>query len=412
MEIIYFKLILIFILLCFSALFSSSETALFSLTRYQILKLKETKNGKIIASLLEKPAHLLISILIGNESVNVTASALATSVAIALYDEKGKWITLAVMTPILLLWGEIVPKAFALTKAPSFSLKIAPFINFFVKLVTPIRNFIRYVVNIALYPLPAVSKEEPCFLDNEFLQLLESASHEDGFKIIEREFIANLLRFRHKSVSEIMVPRPDMFIISLDTPIKELKKLLNYQCFSRIPVYDRDPDNIIGILHTKTLLGLNKIEGTVKDLKEKFIQPYFVPSTKKGEELFWEMQRKKIAMVMVVNEYGSVVGLITMEDLLEELFGEIYDEYDMAEKWYKEIAPYKYKVMAKMSLKDFNYIFKTNLKAEEDTVGGLILAHLGRLPQKGETIQIENLKFTVIGLKGRRITELIVERLK
>jgi len=410
MEIIYLKLILIFILLCFSALFSSSETALFSLTRYQILKLKETSKGKVVACLLEKPAHLLISILIGNESVNVAASALATSVAIALYGEKGKWLTLAVMTPVLLLWGEIFPKAFALTKAPNFCLKVASFIHFFVRLITPIRNFVRYVVNIVLYPFPT-SKKITGFLDDEFLHLLEIAPHKDGFKLIEREFIINLLRFRRKSVSEIMIPRPDMFMIDLNTSMAELKGLLNYQCFSRIPVYDNNPDNIVGIFYTKTLLNPNQAQ-TVKDLKERFLPPYFIPASKKAEELFWEMQKEKIAMAIVVNEYGTVVGLVTMEDLLEELFGEIYDEYDIVERWYQKIAPHKYRVMAKMPLSDFNHIFRANFEVKEDTLGGMILTYLGRLPYEGETIEIGDFRFTIVSLKGRRITELIVERLK
>ncbi len=409
MELVYFKLCLIFFLLIFSAIFSGSETAFFSLTRYQILRIKETSKGKKVASLLAHPNQLLISILIGNDTINIMASALATSVALTLYGKNGKWLAIAVMTPLLLLVGEIIPKAFSYAKASSFCLRISSFINFFVYIVAPFRNIIKYIVNAVLYFMPPPQKKA-VFLENQFLDLIETGHEKGELKPIEKEFIVRLFRFRQKTVSEIMVPRPDIFALSIDTDLKEAINSLSYHRFSRVPIYEGILDNVIGIFHTKYLLGSEKT-GKLKEFREKLLPPYFVPATKKADALLAELQSQKITMAMIVNEYGSIVGLVTTEDLLEELFGEIYDEYDVTQDWYQQIAPNRYRVLAKIPLSDFNFIFKTDLKSEEDTLGGLILTALGRLPKKEDTVQIGNFKFTVKSLKGRRITELEVEKL-
>jgi len=409
MELVYFKFCLIFFLLIFSAIFSGSETAFFSLTRYQILRIKETSKGKKVASLLAHPNQLLISILIGNDTINIMASALATSVAITLYGKNGKWLAIAVMTPLLLLVGEIIPKAFSYAKASSFCLRISSFINFFVYIVAPFRNIIKYIVNAVLYFMPPPQKKA-VFLENQFLDLIETGHEKGELKPIEKEFIVRLFRFRQKTVSEIMVPRPDIFALSIDTDLKEAINSLSYHRFSRVPIYEGILDNVIGIFHTKYLLGSEKT-GKLEKFREKLLPPYFVPATKKAEALLAELQSQKITMAMIVNEYGSIVGLVTTEDLLEELFGEIYDEYDVTQDWYQQIAPNRYRVLAKIPLSDFNFIFKTDLKSEEDTLGGLILTALGRLPKKEDTVQIGNFKFTVKSLKGRRITELEVEKL-
>lgn len=409
MELVYFKLCLIFFLLIFSAIFSGSETAFFSLTRYQILRIKETSKGKKVASLLAHPNQLLISILIGNDTINIMASALATSVALTLYGKNGKWLAIAVMTPLLLLVGEIIPKAFSYAKASSFCLRISSFINFFVYIVAPFRNIIKYIVNAVLYFMPPPQKKA-VFLENQFLDLIETGHEKGELKPIEKEFIVRLFRFRQKTVSEIMVPRPDIFALSIDTDLKEAINSLSYHRFSRVPIYEGTLDNVIGIFHTKYLLGSEKT-GKLKEFREKLLPPYFVPATKKADALLAELQSQKITMAMIVNEYGSIVGLVTTEDLLEELFGEIYDEYDVTQDWYQQIAPNRYRVLAKIPLSDFNFIFKTDLKSEEDTLGGLILTALGRLPKKEDTVQIGNFKFTVKSLKGRRITELEVEKL-
>ncbi len=409
MEIIYLKIFLVVLLLIASAFFSGSETAFFSLTRYQVLKLREDPKGRIVAHLLERPSRLLISILIGNETVNITASALLTSIAIYYYGEKGKWLAIIVMTPILLLFGEITPKTVAFVKAESFSLKAAPLVALFVKVISPLRNVVKWVVNLAMAPLPEVKGKPEHALDNHFLNLIEHGHKKGEFQTIEKEFIANFLRFRKKAVSEIMIPRPDIFAVPMDISVRTLKSELKRHPFSRVPIYKSKIDNIVGILPTKFLLGVDE-EIKLFRLKDHFVPPYFVPEIKKAEDLFWELQKKRITIALVVDEYGTLTGLITIEDLLEELFGEIYDEYDVTQRWYKQVAPNKYRVLAKIPLSDFNYLFKTNFSCEEDTLAGFIISTLGKIPKKGEKIAIGDYFFIITQIKGQRIIEVEVEK--
>ncbi len=317
----------------FSAFFSASETAFFSLTRFQILKLRETEKwGKKVAHLLAYPDRLLTSILIGNESANVAASALATSIAVAIYGEKGKWIIIGLMTPILLLCGEIIPKALAFTRAPRFVLLAAPLLKAFMHFISPLRWFIKQIVNMILRPFPKTAQIKPSLLDEHFVYLVERGYEEGDIKTIERDFIANLIRFRKLKVSEAMTPRKSIFALPLDTPLSKLMPLLKSHFFSRIPIYKRSLDEMVGILNISDLIGLPDRSGKLSDLKRIIHPPYFVPLSKGAEDLFWIMQRQRIHMAIVVDEYGKATGLITLEDLLEELFGEIYDEYDIGAK--------------------------------------------------------------------------------
>lgn len=330
---LFIKFLIIIFLLMLSAFFSASETAFFSLTRFQVLKMRETeKGGDKIAHLLAHPDRLLTSILIGNESVNVVASALATSIAIAIYGERGKWIIIGLMTPILLLCGEIIPKALAFAKAPRFVLWAVFPLKAFMRFISPLRWFIKQIVNIVLRPFPKTAQIKPGFLDEHFIYLIESGYKEGDIKTIERDFIANLIRFRKLRVSQVMTPRKAIFALPLDTPLSKLMPLLKSHSFSRIPIYRKSLDEIVGILNISDLIGLSNRSGKLCDLRKMIRSPYFVPLSKGVEGLFWIMQRQRIHMAIVVDEYGKTAGLITLEDLLEELFGEIYDEYDINPK--------------------------------------------------------------------------------
>jgi len=310
----------------FSAFFSASETAFFSLSRFQVFKLKEEKEGKKLLTLLSKPSQLLISILVGNESVNVIAAALFTSILVAIYGEKGKWLTILLMTPILLIFGEIIPKTLGFTKAEKFVLLASPPLKAFIKFVSPFIWFIRKTVDILLSPLPYFSKKG--VISENFLYLIEHGHKEGKIKSIEKEFITNLIKFRELTVSKAMIPKKDIFALSLDTSISELENLLKSYRFSRIPIYRKNLDNIVGILYVKDLIGFLNGRKKISNLKKIIRPPYFVQVFKKAEDLFWHMQYQRIHMAIVIDEYKKVVGLITLEDLLEELFGEIYDEYD------------------------------------------------------------------------------------
>ena len=328
------KIVLILILLCFSAFFSGSETALFSLGPIKLFQLKESHHPKapVIQALIEKPRRLLISILVGNECVNITASALAASLCISLLGNQGKWISIAIMTPLILLFGEILPKTIAISHSEKFSLKVAQPIRIFARVIFPIRWSIRQVVDTitSLFGTPA-QREESIFFEQEFKELVEAGHKEGALETGEREMIHKILNFSDTIVSSIMTPREDMFILPYDADAEHIIKEVNENRFSRIPIYKHEKYNIIGILNAKDLLTLRNTQnkGSGAHTIPRIVrQPYLVLHNKKIHDLFKEFQEKNIHLALVVNDNGSVVGLVTMEDLLEELFGEIYDEFD------------------------------------------------------------------------------------
>ncbi len=331
---ILFKIILIFILLCFSAFFSGSETALFSLGSIKLFQLKESKHPKasLIQELIEKPRRLLITILVGNECINITASALAASLCISLAGSNGKWIAIAVMTPLILLFGEILPKTIAVSHSEKFSLWVAKPISIFARVIFPFR----WIIKVAVDRITALfgthkERDESIFYEEEFKELVDVGHKEGVLETEEREMIHKILNFGDTIVSSIMTPRADMLTLPHDADVAQIIKEVNVNHFSRIPVYKQDRFNIIGVLNAKDLLTLRNTPATEENgsiISSIIRPPYFVPKDKKIQDLFKEFQERKMHLALVVNETGSVVGLVTMEDLLEELFGEIYDEFD------------------------------------------------------------------------------------
>ncbi len=326
------KIILIFILLCFSAFFSCSETSLFSLGSVKLFQLKESNHPKapLVQELIEKPRRLLISILIGNESANIAASALAASLCISLLGNQGKWLAIAIMTPLILVFGEVIPKTIAVSYSEKSSLWVAKPISVFARIIFPIRWIIRILVDrIVSLLAKQEEKKESIFFEEEFKELVEVGHKEGIIEKDEREMIHKILKFGDTIVSSIMTSRADMFTLTHDYDIDHITKEIKENHFSRVPIYKHEKNNIIGILNAKDLLTLReKQHVTNKNIFSILRQPYFVPERKKIQEVLNEFQEKKIHLALVVNEYGSVIGLVTMEDLLEELFGEIYDEFD------------------------------------------------------------------------------------
>jgi len=326
------KIILIFILLCLSAFFSGSETALFSLGPIKLFQLKESSHPKasLVQELLQKPRRLLISIIVGNEFINITASALAASLCISLVGDQGKWIAIVIMTPLILLFVEILPKTIAVSNSEKISLWVAKPISIFAAAIFPVRWIIRKVVDrIASHFDQHKEREESIFFEEEFKELVEVGHKEGILEKEERKMIHKILKFGDTVVSSIMIPRSDMFTLPYDSDIDYTIKEVKDNHFSRVPIYKQEKNNIIGVLNAKDLLTLrNKQDTAITSILSIIRQPYFVPKDKKIQEVFNEFQEKKVHLALVVNEKGNVIGLFTMEDLLEELFGEIYDEFD------------------------------------------------------------------------------------
>jgi len=400
-------------LLC--GIFAVAETSLFSLKPLERLRLKERyrRRGELVEALLNRPRRLLVTVLIGVEMVNILASILATSLALALWGPQGKWLALGVIAPAFLLLGELIPKSLALAYPATLARWVAPLIKPAIFILTPIRVVFLQVSRGILaslgfradLPVPTVQQEE-------FVRMVEESHRRGMIAAMERDFIQNLLNFGELRVGQIMVPRPDIFALPVDLEVDRLVQAIKQSRFSRVPIYQDNPDNILGILHAKDLLefcpGKTCEAGVLRNLLRP---PLYVPENKRAFDLLSELQAQHLRLALVVDEYGALVGLVTVEDLLEELCGEIPQEFKEEEKLLEEVAPGAWRVKASMSLGDFNEAMGLSLPAAEyDTIGGLVLDRFGALPREGHEVSYNGLSFKVRRMKGTRILELEVRR--
>jgi CBS domain containing-hemolysin-like protein len=401
-------------LLALYILFAAAETSLFALTPLDRLRLKERgkARGALVESLLGQSQKLLITLLLGVEVVTILASVLATSLALSIWGDKGKWVALLAMSPILLLLGEIIPKSVALTYPARFAPLVAPFVRVIMVIFTPVRILLLQVSRGILATLGfRADLEVPAVHQDDFARMVEE-SHQGGMiEALERDFIQNLLNFGEVRVAQIMVPRPEIFSLPHDMPIDEMIQAVKRSRFSRIPVYRDRPGEILGILHAKVLL--DHCPGTAcASIIDNLLHPaYYVPENKHAFDLLTELQARHLRLALVVDEYGTLVGLVTVEDILEELFGEIAQEFKVEEKFLEEVAPGVWRVKSSMSLADFNATLGVELPASEfDTIGGFVLNLFGELPAEGDRVSYQDLRFKVIKRKGTRILELEVRR--
>ena len=402
-------------LLC--GFFAATETSLFALTPLERLRLKEKQRarGELVEALLSRPRRLLITVLMGLETVGILASVLATSLALSLWGDKGKWVALGVIAPLFLLLGEIIPKSLALAHPSRLARALTPLVRPAIFLLTPFRVVLLQVSRGILatlgfrtdLPVPALHQED-------FVRMVEE-SHRTGMIVaLERDFIQNLMDFGELRVAQIMVPPPDIFSLPLDLPPQELLQAVKRSRFSRIPIYQDGVDNILGILHAKDLLQVRPGQPLEADFLRNLLRPpFYVPENKKAFDLLSELQSRHLRLCLVVDEYGTLVGLISMEDLLEELCGEIPQEFKVEEKLWQEEAPGVFRIKANLPLADFNEALGLSFPGEEfDTIGGLALNLFGELPREGDSISYEGLTFQVLRKKGTRILELRVWREK
>ena len=389
-----------------SASFAGSETALFSLTPLTIKRLRKEGHPQaaLLARLAQRPRELLSSLLIGNEFSDVAASVLAASIAVALLGPSGKFAAIVVMVPLMMLVGEVIPKVTAALNPVRFASLVARPVALWMRLVSPVR----WVADRLLGLVPGRAEEQGRILEEEFLKWVRSSHKEGLVQEVEREFIENLIAFGRTTLAEVMTPRTDIFALEASTPVSEAVARLRRRHFSRVPVYEKEEDNIIGILHAKDLLGRPQ----ETDLRPLLRPVHFAPETKLAEAMLAEMQRRRLHMVVVVDEYGGLAGLVTLDDLLEELFGEIYDEHELLERPLREKAPGVWVVSPRLSVAEFNERMDTALPEEEgyETMGGFLLHVFGRMPTQGESVSANGLRFTATRLKGTRILEMEAAR--
>ena len=403
------QLTAIIFLVVLSAFFSSAETALTTVNRVRLKTLADEGNKRAVTAIhvLDKYGKMLSAILIGNNIVNLTASSLATTFAIRINLTVG--IATGILTVVILILGEIVPKNMAMVYSERLALFYAGIISGLMKLMTPVIFAVDLLANAIMKILHIDRNLHTAMTENELRTYVE-VSHEDGvIESEEREMIYNVFDFSDAVAKDIMIPRIDMASISEDANYEEVMALFKECMYTRIPVYREDKDNIIGLINIKDFILLTdkdgfKIEDILRDA-------YYTYEYKKTADLMMEMREKRVNVSFVLNEYGATVGMITLEDLIEEIVGEIRDEYDEdEEELIRKVGEREYLVEGSMKLDDINDQLGTELLSEDyDSIGGLLIENLDRLPEDGETITLENgITLQVKGINQNRIVNVLM----
>lgn len=407
------QLIILLVLIILSGFFSSAETALTCTNKVRIRSLAEDGNKKAIRvqSILESYSKMLSTILIGNNIVNIGASSLATTLTIKLFGNQFVGICTGILTFLILIFGEIVPKTWAGSHADKIALAYSGIIKGLMLVLTPVIWVVDNIARgiISLFHLGAKPGEGSITEDD--LRTYVDVGHEEGvIESEEREYIHNVFDFSDSTAEEIMIPRIDITAISASANYEEAYTLFKKTLCTRIPIYEDDPDNITGFVHMKDFCFAKdsprfKIGKLAREV-------YYTYERKKTSDLLIEMQKKAFSLAIVLDEYGSAVGMITMEDLLEEIVGEIRDEYDEDEdELIKAIDERTYLIEAGMKLDDVNNALNLSLESEDyDSLGGMIIDKLDRLPKNNESIQLENgITLQAKGITQNRIRKVLMK---
>jgi putative hemolysin len=410
--ILIFEVIALLGFIVLSAFFSGTETALFSLNKMQLKKMqKEEENNwriKSIIRLLDDPQRTLISILIGNIFVNIAASSLAAYLAIKHFGNIGIGIASGIMIFIILIFGEIIPKSLAFANAEAISKRVAKPIEIISTGLFPLIKFFKILINGLYYFLRMKkTKEKKEITEEDLITLIDAGKEEGVIEEEENEMIRNIFEFGDTTVKEVMIPRVDMACVPSDTKLDSILKLIKKIGHSRIPVYEEAIDNIIGILYAKDLLGIYEQWYASKekfDLKGIIRDAYFVPENKKIDELLDIFQKDRIQIAIAIDEYGGTAGLITMEDVVEEVVGEIIDEYDKEIKLFEMIGDNTVIVDGIIDIEKINDILNIEIPENDfETLAGFIFDLLGKVPKKDEKIKYKNFQMVIERVVKNRI---------
>ncbi|HPB78572.1 MAG TPA: hemolysin family protein [Sedimentibacter sp.] len=404
------KIVILIICLVLSALFSASETALMSLSKIRVKQMIENreKGANRINKLLSDPSRLLSAILIGNNVVNIGASSLMTSLAIDAFGNTGVGVATGIMTLLILVFGEITPKSLAAKNSEKISVRLSGFIEFVTNLLTPISFVLNIITDFLVKLLGGeVDKKKP-FITQEELKTIVNVSYKEGvLEGEEKDMIYNVFDFSDSQVNDVMVPRTEIVAIDVDLPYEEIIKIINKEQYSRIPVYENTIDNIIGILYVKDLLFMDVNKESPFDLRKYIRQPYFTPEYKSIKELFKEMRTNRNHMVVIIDEYGGTEGIVTIEDVVEEIVGDIEDEYDKKIKEIEVIKEDEYLVNGNVRIDTINELIGTHIESKDfDTIAGFVIGIIDRLPEAGEEIEYENIRFIIENIDRNRIKKI------
>jgi CBS domain containing-hemolysin-like protein len=408
MTMLFDQIMILLVLVVLSAFFSAAETALFSISMDKAFHFG-AQTGRIptlIERMKNDPDRFLNTILIGNTLVNMSAASLATAVSLDMVPEHALAIAIGAATFVILIFGEVFPKSVAARNATLIARIVIVPIDWLSKLLYPVVLALNLIPNMM-----ARIQRKPKLTEAELLSIVEAGEEAGQIKEEEKELIHNIFELDDTSASEIMTPRADMFVVDANEPLEppEIFK----SGFTRIPVIDGDIDHIIGILNIKDLLRHSSAGGSPADVRKIMREPYFVPEHKKLNNLLKGFKKRKQHMAIVVDEHGGVSGLITLEDALEEIVGEIIDETDMFEPPIVRVSANEWRVMGKAEIEEVNdaLLMKIPDTGEYDTFSGYILNLIGRIPREGEQIATGAFTVVVKEREGNRIVEYLVRRM-
>lgn len=425
------QMLVIFLLIGLNAFFAASEMAIVSVRQSRIKPLIDEGNKAaiIVNRFLEEPSKLLATIQIGITFAGFLASAIGAqtlseglagflfSLNIPFISGSAAWISTFLVTCIIafftLVLGELVPKRMALAQSDKIALWVAGTINLFSKIVSPAVSFLTFSTNLIVKLLGGQVKATGEQITEEEIRLMINVGEEKGiFQETETEMINSIFEFDDTVAKEVMTPRTDIIAISSEVTLEELLDIIVEENFSRIPVYEESIDNIIGILYVKDLFSMIKRKMEWEVSLKNIIRPvFFVPEYKKIDELFKEMQKSKTHIAVVIDEYGGTAGLITIEDLLEEIVGNIFDEYDDVVLDYEKIDDNTYIVSGMLDIGEINDILDTSIPEEEfDTVSGMLLSHSGKMPEVGDEVELGNIYFRIEEVDDKRISKIRIEK--
>ena len=387
------QLVVLVILLALSAFFSSAETALTTVNRLRVRALVDDGNEQaiVLAKVIDDPGKLLSAILIGNNIVNISASSIATLLATEFFGNAGAGIATGVMTLLVLIFGEITPKTMASLKAEKIALNYAKTIYAIMVIFTPLIFILDFLSGGILRLFGVDPDKRDDSVTEEDLRTIVEAGHEDGvLEPEEHKMINNVFDFGDHQAKDIMVPRVDMCFLKLNATYEDFMNLYREEKFTRIPVYEETRDNVIGILNVKDLILYDKSqEFHVKDFLR---EAYYTYELKNTSELMMEMRKNSISIAIVLDEYGATAGLVTLEDLIEEIVGDIRDEFDEAEaEEVQKLGEREYLVEGACKLEDLNDMIGLGIESEDyDSIGGIVIEALQHLPSENEEVTLEN----------------------
>lgn len=401
------KVIVLIVCLILSGFFSSSETALISLSKIRLRAMVDegVKNAKLIQKVTDNSSKLLSAILIGNNIVNIAASSLGTVIATDLFGSSGVGIATGVLTILVLIFGEVTPKSFASDHAEAVSCFCVKPIAFCMFIFTPFIFLLNIITGLIFKFIGSNKNETPVITENE-LRTMVDVSHEEGvLEVDEREMITNVVDFRSSTAEEVMVPRIDIVAIPDDMPYDEVVNVFKEKRFTRLPVYSETNDHIVGTLSFKDIMLLDDI----KDFKvsEYMKEPYFTYESKQCSRLFADMKKESISMAIVLDEYGGTAGIVTLQDLIEEIVGDIIDDERDDEEEIQTISESEFLIDGSTKLDDVNDRLGTDFENDDiESIGGYVIAIIGRFPEKGEVVEDEAVKFCIEEIDKNRIVKL------